>query len=57
MGAGLIHPTVLREAGLDPEVYSGFAFGAGMNRLVMIKYGIPDLRNFMNPDIRFLKQF
>ncbi len=57
MGAGLIHPTVLREAGLDPEVYSGFAFGAGMNRLVMIKYGIPDLRYFMNPDIRFLKQF
>ncbi len=57
MGAGLIHPNVIREWGLDPEIYSGFAFGFGLNRLVMIKYGIPDLRYFMNPDIRFLKQF
>ncbi len=57
MGAGLIHPTVLREGGLDPDMYSGFAFGFGLNRLVMIKYGIPDLRYFMNPDVRFLKQF
>lgn len=57
MGAGLIHPRVLREGWLDPEVYSGFAFGFGLNRLVMIKYGIPDLRYFMNPDVRFLKQF
>lgn len=57
MWAWLIHPNVIREGGLDPEVYSGFAFGFGLNRLVMIKYGIPDLRYFMNPDIRFLKQF
>ncbi|MBP9779656.1 phenylalanine--tRNA ligase subunit alpha [Candidatus Gracilibacteria bacterium] len=57
MGAGLIHPNVIREGGLDPEVYSGFAFGFGLNRLVMIKYGIPDLRYFMNPDVRFLRQF
>ncbi|MBP6981154.1 phenylalanine--tRNA ligase subunit alpha [Candidatus Gracilibacteria bacterium] len=57
MGAGLIHPNVLKEGGLDPSIYSGFAFGFGLNRLVMIKYGIPDLRYFMNPDIRFLKQF
>jgi phenylalanyl-tRNA synthetase alpha chain len=57
MGAGLIHPTVIREWWLDPEIYSGFAFGFGLNRLVMIKYGIPDLRYFMNPDVRFLKQF
>lgn len=57
MGAGLIHPNVIREGWLDPEIYSGFAFGFGLNRLVMIKYGIPDLRYFQNPDIRFLRQF
>jgi phenylalanyl-tRNA synthetase alpha chain len=57
MGAGLIHPNVIREWGLDPEIYSGFAFGFGLNRLVMIRYGIPDMRYFMSPDIRFLKQF
>ncbi len=57
MGAGLIHPQVLREGGLDPEEYTGFAFGFGLNRLVMIKYGIPDMRYFMHADIRFLKQF
>ncbi len=57
MGAGLIHPNVIREAGLDPTVYSGFAFGFGLNRLVMIRYGIPDMRYFQNPDVRFLWQF
>lgn len=57
MGAGLIHPNVIREGWLDPEVYTGFAFGFWLNRLVMIKYGIPDLRYFQNPDIRFLRQF
>jgi phenylalanyl-tRNA synthetase alpha chain len=57
MGAWLIHPNVIREWGLDPEIYSGFAFGFGLNRLVMIRYGIPDMRYFMNPDIRFLRQF
>ncbi len=57
MGAGLIHPNVIREGGLDPEIYTGFAFGFGLNRLVMIKHGIPDMRYFQNPDIRFLKQF
>ncbi len=57
MGAGLIHPNVIREGGLDPEVYSGFAFWFGLNRLVMIRYGIPDMRYFMSPDVRFLKQF
>ena len=57
MGAGLIHPHVIREGGLDSEVYSGFAFGFGLNRLVMIRYGIPDMRHFMSPDVRFLKQF
>lgn len=57
MWAGLIHPNVIREWGLDPEIYSGFAFGFGLNRLVMIRYGIPDMRYFMSPDVRFLKQF
>jgi phenylalanyl-tRNA synthetase alpha chain len=57
MGAGLIHPNVLREAGIDPEEYTGFAFGFGLNRLVMIKYGITDMRYFQNPDVRFLSQF
>lgn len=57
MGAGLIHPRVIEEGGLDPKEYSGFAFGFGLNRLVMIKYGIPDMRYFMNADIRFMKQF
>ena len=57
MGAGLIHPNVIKNGGLDPKEYSGFAFGFGLNRLVMIKYGIPDMRYFMNADIRFLKQF
>ncbi|MDD2565537.1 MAG: phenylalanine--tRNA ligase subunit alpha [Candidatus Gracilibacteria bacterium] len=57
MGAGLIHPNVLREGGIDPEVYSGFAFGFGLNRLVMIKYGINDIRYFQQPNLAFLKQF
>ena len=57
MGAGLIHPNVIKNGGLDPKEYSGFAFGFGLNRLVMIKYVIPDMRYFMNADIRFLKQF
>lgn len=57
MGAGLVHPNVIRAGMLDPDEYSGFAFGFGLNRLVMIKYGIPDMRYFMNADIRFLEQF
>jgi len=57
MGAGLIHPSVLREGGIDPEEYSGFAFGFGLNRLVMIQNSIPDMRYFQNPNIAFLQQF
>ncbi|NCP76812.1 hypothetical protein GW830_01565 [bacterium] len=57
MGAGLIHPNVLREGGINPDEYTGFAFGFGLNRLVMINYGIPDMRYFQNPNIAFLKQF
>ncbi len=56
-GAGMIHPNVLREGGVDPEVYSGFAFGFGLTRLVMLKYGIDDIRHLEGGDLRFLKQF
>lgn len=54
---GPIHPSVLKEGGLDPEVYSGFAWGFGLDRLVMIKYQLEDIRNFHGGDLRFLKQF
>lgn len=57
LGCGLIHPNVMRAGGIDPEVYSGFAFGFGLNRLVMLKYGIDDIRLFNSGDLRFLKQF
>jgi len=56
-GAGMVHPNVLREGGIDPDVYSGFAFGFGLTRLVMLKYGIDDIRHLESGDIRFLKQF
>lgn len=56
-GAGMTHPNVLRNVGLDPEEWNGFAFGFGIERMVMIKYGIKDLRAFFENDIRFLKQF
>lgn len=54
---GLIHPNVLRSGGINPDEYSGFAFGLGLNRLVMMRYGITDIRHFLSGDIRFLKQF
>jgi phenylalanyl-tRNA synthetase alpha chain len=57
LGCGMVHPFVLREVGLDPDVYQGFAFGMGMDRLAMLKYGIHDLRLFFDSDMRFLKQF
>lgn len=56
-GAGLIHPDVLRAGGLDPEVYSGLAFGFGLNRLAMLKYNINDVRLFNSGDLNFLEQF
>lgn len=56
-GAGMIHPKVLENAGIDPEKYSGFAWGQGVERLVMLKYGIKDIRQFTQNDLRFLKQF
>ncbi|MEY2664475.1 MAG: phenylalanyl-tRNA synthetase subunit alpha, phenylalanyl-tRNA synthetase alpha chain [Candidatus Parcubacteria bacterium] len=56
-GAGLVHPNVLRAAGIDPNVWSGFAFGFGLDRLVMLKYGIDDIRSLYNGDLRFVNQF
>lgn len=57
LGCGLIHPQVLRAGGIDPDEYSGFAFGFGLNRLAMLKYGIDDIRLFNSGDLRFLSQF
>ncbi len=57
VGCGLIHPDVLRAGGVDPKKYTGFAFGFGLNRLVMLKYGIDDIRLFNGGDLRFLEQF
>jgi phenylalanyl-tRNA synthetase alpha chain len=57
VGAGLVHPNVLREGGIDPEKYSGLAFGFGLTRLAMLKYGINDTRLFHSGDVRFLEQF
>lgn len=56
-GAGMVHPKVLEYGGIDPKKYSGFAFGFGMNRLTMLKYGIGDIRLLESGDLRFLKQF
>jgi phenylalanyl-tRNA synthetase alpha chain len=57
MGAGMVHPNVFNAVGIDPERYSGFAFGMGIERLAMIKYGLNDLRPFYENDLRFLEQF
>lgn len=57
LGAGMVHPEVLKSGGIDPDVYSGFAFGMGLDRLVMLKHGIPDIRAFSENDLRFLRQF
>jgi phenylalanyl-tRNA synthetase alpha chain len=56
-GAGQVHPQVVRNFGLDPERYIGFAFGSGLERLTMLRYGIDDLRLFFDGDLRFLKEF
>jgi len=57
MGAGMVHPSVLRNVGYDPEVYSGFAFGMGVERIAMLRHGIDDVRQFAAGDLRFLSQF
>ena len=57
LGCGMVHPNVLRNCGIDPDVYSGFAFGMGLDRIAMQKYGIDDLRLMFENDKRFLSQF
>ena len=57
LGSGIVHPNVLRDSGYDPEVYTGFAFGLGIERVAMFKYGIPDIRLFYTNDYRFLNNF
>lgn len=57
LGSGMVDPNVLKGVGIDPEVYSGFAFGMGVERLAMLKWAIDDIRLFFNNDVRFLKQF
>ncbi len=57
MGCGMVHPKVFEASGIDPEKYSGFAFGLGVERLAMLRYGVNDLRMFFDNDLRFLKQF
>ena len=56
-GSGMVHPNVLKAVGLDPEKYQGFAFGMGLDRIAMLKYGIPDLRAFFGADLRWLKHY
>ncbi|MCX6004191.1 MAG: phenylalanine--tRNA ligase subunit alpha [Chloroflexi bacterium] len=57
LGAGMVHPEVLRGCGIDPEVYSGFAFGMGVERIPILRFGIDDIRHFYSNDLRFLRQF
>ena len=57
LGCGMVHPKVLENCGIDPEKYSGFAFGVGLERIVMMRYGIDDMRLLYENDLRFLKQF
>ena len=57
LGCGMVHPNVLRNVGIDPERYTGFAFGLGVERFAMLRYGVCDLRDFFDNDVRFLRQF
>jgi phenylalanyl-tRNA synthetase alpha chain len=57
LGSGMIHPNVFKQVGIDPKIYTGFAFGMGIERIAMLKYGINDIRLFAENDLRFLKQF
>jgi phenylalanyl-tRNA synthetase alpha chain len=57
MGCGMVDPNVLKNVAINPEVYSGYAFGMGIERIAMLLYQIPDIRMFYENDIRFLKQF
>jgi phenylalanyl-tRNA synthetase alpha chain len=57
LGCGMVHPNVLKNCGIDPDKYQGFAFGMGIERIAMLKYGIPDLRTFFESDLRWLKHY
>ncbi|MDG1352576.1 MAG: phenylalanine--tRNA ligase subunit alpha [Sulfitobacter sp.] len=57
LGSGMVHPKVLAAGGIDPDVYQGFAFGMGIDRIAMLKYGIPDLRAFFDSDLRWLRHY
>jgi phenylalanyl-tRNA synthetase alpha chain len=57
MGAGMVHPNVLENVGIDSREYQGFAFGVGIDRLLMLKHGVPDVRFFYNGDLRIIEQF
>ncbi|KAA3514772.1 phenylalanine--tRNA ligase subunit alpha [Agrobacterium vitis] len=57
LGCGMVHPNVLRASGLDPDEYQGFAWGMGLDRIAMLKYGMPDLRDFFNADVRWISHY
>ncbi len=57
LGSGMVHPKVIAAGGIDPEIYQGFAFGMGIDRIAMLKYGIPDLRAFFDSDLRWLRHY
>ena len=57
LGCGMVHPNVLEAAGVDSEEFTGYAFGMGVERLAMLRYGVTDLRTFFENDLRFLRQF
>ena len=57
MGCGMVHPNVFESCGVDTETYTGFAFGMGVERLAMLRYGVGDLRMFFENDLRFISQF
>ncbi len=57
LGCGMVHPNVLRASGYDPDVYQGFAWGMGIDRIAMLKYGMPDLRAFFDADVRWIEHY
>ena len=57
LGSGMVHPKVLKAGGIDPDTWQGFAFGMGIDRIAMLKYGIPDLRAFFDSDLRWLRHY
>ena len=57
LGSGMVHPKVLAAGGIDPDEWQGFAFGMGIDRIAMLKYGIPDLRAFFDSDLRWLRHY